>query len=59
MAGDLDGWFPGKEGEGFIRLNLACPRSIVEEALKRIESVLEIREDLEDKRYEIRKVSTG
>ena len=29
----------GKEGEGFIRLNLACPRSIVEEALKRIESV--------------------
>ena len=38
VAGDLGGWF-GKEGEGFIRLNLACPRSIVEEALKRIESV--------------------
>ena len=36
VAGDLGGWF-GKEGEGFIRLNLACPRSIVEEALKRIE----------------------
>lgn len=36
VAGDLGGWF-GKEGEGFIRLNLACPRSIVEEAVKRIE----------------------
>ena len=36
VAGDLGGWF-GKEGNGFIRLNLACPRAIVEEAVKRIE----------------------
>lgn len=35
VAGDLGGWF-GVEGEGFIRLNPACPRSIVEEAVKRI-----------------------
>ena len=28
----------GKEGEGFIRLNVACPRSVVKEALARLEA---------------------
>ena len=28
----------GKEGEGFIRLNVACPRSVVKEALERLEA---------------------
>lgn len=32
-----DGSTFGKEGEGFLRLNIGCPRSMVEEALKRIE----------------------
>ena len=26
----------GPEGEGFLRINVACPRSTVEEAMKRI-----------------------
>ena len=30
----------GKEGEGFFRLNFACPRQILEEALTRMETVL-------------------
>ncbi len=30
----------GKEGEGFFRLNFACPKQILEEALTRMESVL-------------------
>lgn len=30
----------GKEGEGFFRLNFACPRQVLEEALTRIENVL-------------------
>ena len=29
----------GEEGKGFARLNVACPRSIVEEACRRIEKV--------------------
>jgi cystathionine beta-lyase len=35
IAGDLGEWF-GSEGRGFIRLNLACPRSVVKEAMERI-----------------------
>ena len=35
VAGDIGEWF-GHSGAGFIRLNPACPRSIVEEAVKRI-----------------------
>ena len=31
-----DGAKFGKGGEGFQRINIACPRSILEEALKRI-----------------------
>jgi cystathionine beta-lyase len=30
----------GKQGEGFFRLNFACPRQLLEEAMIRIESVL-------------------
>jgi cystathionine beta-lyase len=30
----------GVEGEGFIRLNIACPRVVLEEALKRIEGAV-------------------
>ena len=32
-----DGSKFGKGGEGFQRINIACPRSILDEALKRIE----------------------
>lgn len=32
-------WF-GPGGEGHLRLNIGCPRSILEEALRRIASVL-------------------
>ena len=31
-----DGFLFGKEGRGFQRINIACPRSIIEEALTRI-----------------------
>jgi cysteine-S-conjugate beta-lyase len=30
-------WF-GAGGEGFVRMNLACPRSLVEEAMERLKS---------------------
>jgi cystathionine beta-lyase len=30
----------GKEGDGFFRLNFACPRQVLEEALTRMENVL-------------------
>jgi cystathionine beta-lyase len=32
-----DGFVFGPGGEGFQRMNIACPRSIIEEALGRIE----------------------
>ncbi len=32
-----DGYWFGTEGEGFMRINIACPRSFLEESLKRIE----------------------
>lgn len=35
-----DGSTFGKEGEGFMRLNIGCPRAILEEALKRIEKAV-------------------
>ncbi|MCX6221243.1 MAG: PatB family C-S lyase [Bacteroidia bacterium] len=31
----------GKEGDGFFRVNFACPRQVLEEALTRMENVLE------------------
>lgn len=35
VAGDLGSWF-GETGKGFIRINLACPRSRLQEALERL-----------------------
>ncbi|WP_026676281.1 MalY/PatB family protein [Fictibacillus gelatini] len=35
-----EGYIFGKEGEGFTRVNIACPRSLLEEALKRIEKAI-------------------
>ncbi|MEA5002282.1 MAG: MalY/PatB family protein [Christensenella sp.] len=35
-----EGYIFGKAGEGFERLNLACPRSVLQEALGRLEMVL-------------------
>ena len=32
-----DGYWFGAEGKGFMRINIACPRSFLEEGLKRIE----------------------
>lgn len=32
-----DGYWFGAEGEGFMRINIACPRSFLKEGLKRIE----------------------
>lgn len=34
-----DGLFFGRQGEGFVRFNLACPRSLVAEALERMREV--------------------
>jgi bifunctional pyridoxal-dependent enzyme with beta-cystathionase and maltose regulon repressor activities len=36
-----EGYMFGIEGEGFERVNLACPRSVLVEALERIRNVLE------------------
>lgn len=38
-VGFEDGSIFGMEGEGFMRVNLACPRAIVEEAMKRLINV--------------------
>jgi cysteine-S-conjugate beta-lyase len=35
-----DGFLFGKSGSGFQRMNIACPRSILEEALQRIEKTI-------------------
>ncbi|WP_294629128.1 PatB family C-S lyase [uncultured Bacteroides sp.] len=35
-----DGATFGKEGEGFMRLNIACPRAILERALKQLEQAV-------------------
>ena len=39
VVGDLGTWF-GIGGEGYLRLNFACPRSVVEDAVFRINSTL-------------------
>ena len=31
-----DGAMFGKEGEGFMRLNVGCPRSVLEQAMKQL-----------------------
>lgn len=38
-----DGSIFGKEGEGFMRLNAGCPRSILERALSQLEEAYENR----------------
>ena len=43
-VGMNDGRMFGPGGEGFFRLNVACPRSTVEEALRRIEAAVGERE---------------
>ena len=35
-----DGSIFGKEGEGFMRLNVGCPRSLLREALERLEKAI-------------------
>lgn len=35
-----DGFIFGEAGSGFVRMNIACPRPILEEALKRIEEAV-------------------
>ena len=35
-----DGATFGKEGEGFMRLNIACPRAVLEQALKQLEQAV-------------------
>jgi cystathionine beta-lyase len=37
-----DGCWFGTEGKGFMRINIACPRSFLEEGLKRIEEAVNI-----------------
>jgi cystathionine beta-lyase len=36
-----DGFIFGPEGEGFERINIACPRSILVEALERIREAVD------------------
>ncbi|WP_155283529.1 MalY/PatB family protein [Capnocytophaga felis] len=36
-----DGAMYGKEGEGFMRINLACPRSIIEKALTQLKKAVD------------------
>ena len=36
-----DGVAYGKEGEGFMRINLACPRSIIEKALHQLKEAVD------------------
>jgi cystathionine beta-lyase len=35
-----DGAMFGREGEGFMRLNVACPRSVIAEAMQRLKSAV-------------------
>lgn len=35
-----DGTFFGEEGEGFMRMNVACPRSTLEQAMKQLSSAI-------------------
>ena len=40
-----DGAMFGKEGEGFMRLNVACPRSVLRQALDQIKEAYELKHD--------------
>jgi len=39
LAVDGGIWF-GKEGSGYVRMNIACPRAVVREGLGRIEKAV-------------------
>ena len=39
IAGNPGHWF-GREGAGFVRLNIACPRRMLVEALQRLEQAV-------------------
>ena len=39
-VGMNDGYLFGAGGSGFQRMNIACPRSVLEEALRRIEAAV-------------------
>ncbi|HTX61487.1 MAG TPA: cystathionine beta-lyase, partial [Methanobacterium sp.] len=39
-VGMEDGFIFGESGSGFMRMNIACPRSVLEEALNRIEKAI-------------------
>jgi cystathionine beta-lyase len=39
-VGMNDGYLFGSGGSGFQRINIACPRPVLEEALQRIESAV-------------------
>ena len=36
-----EGYIFGAEGSGFERFNLACPKSVIEQALERLKKVIE------------------
>jgi len=40
VAFDFGHWF-GREGAGFVRINIACPRTVLKEALNRIKIAIE------------------
>jgi cystathionine beta-lyase len=40
-----EGTIFGEEGAGFVRINIACPRSILSEALERMKQELGARKD--------------
>jgi len=40
IAFDFGFWF-GSDGEGFVRMNVACPRATIEEALKRMKCAID------------------
>lgn len=35
-----EGYLFGKDGEGFERINLACPREVIEQALERLDKAI-------------------
>jgi cystathionine beta-lyase len=39
IALDSGHWF-GPTGEGFMRINIACPKSLLEEGLKRLKAAI-------------------
>ena len=40
IAVDFGSWF-GEDGKGFLRFNVACPRSTLEKAMNQLKNALE------------------